>query len=306
MQLDEDIRMAEALSATVEPIWRMRLWERAPRTKALTRELLAMVGDFRGRRALYLSPGQAELGLLLQRQGGDWDFAHVVPLGAPRARTDSSSSVACIEPGHPLPFQDGAYDLVVLIDLLHAVPNGQSIVAECHRVLKTDGKLVIQTLHTGVHFAMRTLDRIAGRSHSTEVGCHGYNQARLFELLKDGFDLEAVRCYSKYFLEVADALFERMQRAILPDPLRAESEQWTRTELGEAYEKALKWSVWTYPARLFAGFLDLLCPFIRGRRLLARANRRSLWRPRRAPRLSDGRSIADAAINTKIGSAAPF
>ncbi len=39
---------------------------------------------------------------------------------------------------------------------------------------------------------------------------------------------------------------------------------------------------------------------------LALKSRRRLWRPRTTPKLVDGRSIAEAAINTKIGTAAPF
>ena len=35
-------------------------------------------------------------------------------------------------------------------------------------------------------------------------------------------------------------------------------------------------------------------------------SRRRRWSPRRQPKLVDGRSIAEATINTRIGTAAPF
>jgi hypothetical protein len=54
-----------------------------------------------------------------------------------------------------------------------------------------------------------------------------------------------------------------------------------------------------------AAQLDLLLFFTRGYHLVAIAQRK-IWRPRRTPVLKDGRSIADATLNTRIGSAAPF
>jgi hypothetical protein len=45
--------------------------------------------------------------------------------------------------------------------------------------------------------------------------------------------------------------------------------------------------------------------FLPAHKLLVKSRRR-LWRPRTQPKLIDGRSIAEAAINTKIGTAAPF
>ena len=42
-----------------------------------------------------------------------------------------------------------------------------------------------------------------------------------------------------------------------------------------------------------------------GHNIVAKTKRR-VWRERRTPILVDGRSIAEAALNTKIGTAAPF
>jgi hypothetical protein len=62
----------------------------------------------------------------------------------------------------------------------------------------------------------------------------------------------------------------------------------------------------TLPLLVLAQGLDMLLFLARGSCLVCRARRRSFWRPRKSPVLLDGRSIADATINTKIGTAGPF
>jgi hypothetical protein len=51
-------------------------------------------------------------------------------------------------------------------------------------------------------------------------------------------------------------------------------------------------------------FLSLF-EFLPGHKLLVKSRRRN-WSPRKQPKFSAGRSIAEVAINTKIGTAAPF
>ena len=60
-----------------------------------------------------------------------------------------------------------------------------------------------------------------------------------------------------------------------------------------------------YPFFWLAAQLDKLLFFTKGYCLIGRARRRQ-WRPRRTPVLADGRSIAEAALGGKIGTAAPF
>jgi hypothetical protein len=60
-----------------------------------------------------------------------------------------------------------------------------------------------------------------------------------------------------------------------------------------------------YPLFWVAAQLDYALFFTRGYYLIARARWRP-WRPRRVPVLADGRSIAEAALGGRIGTAAPF
>jgi len=57
-----------------------------------------------------------------------------------------------------LPYQDSSFDTVFMANLLHIIPNPETALSECFRVLKDDGKLVIAsfTLH-GMSFLNKIL-----------------------------------------------------------------------------------------------------------------------------------------------------
>ena len=58
------------------------------------------------------------------------------------------------------------------------------------------------------------------------------------------------------------------------------------------------------PVFWLAGVLDAVCFFLPEHHMVLRAKRRMMWVPRVTPRLRDGRSIAEAALGSKIGTAA--
>ena len=58
------------------------------------------------------------------------------------------------------------------------------------------------------------------------------------------------------------------------------------------------------PIFWLAGILDVIFFFLPEHHMVLRAKRRMMWVPRVTPRLRDGRSIAEAALRSKIGTAA--
>ena len=103
--------------------------------------------------------------------------------------------------------------------------------------------------------------------------------------------MELARTCNRFFVELLEAVAQWGARK------GADEAGWGASSL--RWYGALR-----YPFKL-AVALDTLLAFTRGYDLIARARRRP-WRPRRAPILSDGRSIAEAALGGKIGTAAPF
>jgi len=257
------------------------------------RQLEMMIGDPTGLRGLDIGGEAGWVSALLRARGGEWTSAE--PLGPALESLRylcGDRGVVAIEDGR-LPLKDQTFDLAVLLVLPDDVAEQATWIREVHRVLKPAGRLVISVPFAARISPLSLVCALAGeptRPHG------GFTVARLFEVLKDGFDLQDCRRYSRLLIEWVDVLSRRrtvrLARAEAggrPDPItlcRAQADAW----------RGLAWLSWT------AAQLDALLFLSPGYRLIGRARRR-LWIPRRAPVLSDGRSVAEAALGGRIGTA---
>lgn len=64
-----------------------------------------------------------------------------------RARKERAANIQGICSDRDTGLLDGSVDLVLLYDVLHAVPDKGALLAELHRVLKADGKLLVKPDH---------------------------------------------------------------------------------------------------------------------------------------------------------------
>ena len=267
---------------------------------------LAPVGAERG---LHLSVPQDPAGLVegfdrwLRSRGGAWERVEVPE--AALAPLRSSLGGTRPEPCR-IPHPDETFDLLVLVGVLEHIPDDRALVAECHRVLKPGGRLVLAVRQARTWSLLRPLRRLFGVADQVRGRARpGYGESALFDVLKDGFDVEEAHPYSRFFAQAFDI---PLQRAIRFPGIRHEmnSERAGDEErVLMAYRRAARSASFWYPAAWLASRLDYLLLGSRGHALAA-CGRRRQWRPRRAPTLKDGRSIAEATINTKIGTAAPF
>lgn len=244
------------------------------------------VGPMQNRTGLCIGTVPAALRARLMALGGEWTF--------------------CREQGK-LSFDDGEFDRVVILDHLEWVEDDRAFMADVHRVLKAAGLLYTETEHRKcwtfwrpIRRLFRVEDRLAERLRP------GYTGSDLFDTLKDGFDLQEIRTYSRFFTEGAET-FLRLAISAFCSPASPDDSDQTPDE---AQSDALAQQIHTiqsiaYPFYVIAAKLDWLLFFTRGYRLRAVARRR-MWRPRRSPVLRDGRSLVDATLNTRIGTAAPF
>ncbi|MBT8042045.1 MAG: hypothetical protein KJN98_02650, partial [Pontiella sp.] len=124
--------------------------------------------------------------------------------------------------------------------------------------------------------------------------------SELFSILKDGFDVPETIVYSNGLLETAATIGEFIQKKITHDRYWMVGEKIGQHELYR-FRKLHQFATATYPLLWIFSKME----FIPGHQMIVKSRRRH-WRPRLQPKLIDGRSIAEAAINTKIGTAAPF
>ena len=130
-------------------LWlRMREWFRDPGTE------LAEAGLHEGQVVLDYGCGVGSYTLPAARLVGQAGQVYAVdkhPLAIQsverRARKEGAANIQAIRSDLDTGLPDGSVDLVLLYDVLHAVPDKGALLAELHRVLKADGRLLVKPDH---------------------------------------------------------------------------------------------------------------------------------------------------------------
>ena len=241
-----------------------------------------MVGNLGKRSVLDVGSLGGLLGYFSRKQDSSWMCGDFTSEGVAGIRQLAGEPVASLEELE-WPFEPHSFDVVIISERLASVSDPKAVVAEAHRVLKDNGSLILLT------------SQRSARSRSSV----GHTEADLFSLIRDGFDVQESRSFVRTLSFRLNRLLERR--------LASMGSSWReicadREKTDRAYILLSR----VYPVCWIMAQLDRLMVLSRGRFLLLRARRRRVWRSREAPRLQGGRSIADAALNTKIGSAAEF
>lgn len=267
------------------------------RRMLLLRQIELLGGSTEGLRCLDIGGEGGWTSALLRARGGEWTTADLPGPALETARHLCGDQRVVAFENDRLPLDDQSFDMVVLVDILERIDAAAELIRETHRVLKPAGRLLINAPFAVRIAPLRLLRRALAPDGAPSRPA--YTVAGLFDLLKDGFDLQDCRRYSRLLIEAADLATARAARRYAlaeasgrPDPIticRAQAAAWRR----------FGWLSWT------AAQLDAFLFLSPGYRLMARARRR-LWIPRKAPVLSDGRSVAEAALSGRIGTASQW
>jgi SAM-dependent methyltransferase len=279
---------------------RRQIFEKSWPLRAKIRQVTGMLHNLEGKSGLLVGCLEGSLYFAMKSKGGTWQCTEIGKGRAAELADLIGEEVPEAGKGR-LPFEDGLFDAVIVADRMEWIEDDSRFVAECHRVLKTSGYLIILAAHAKRGGLLQPLRRRLSVDSRTRGARPGYTESRLFQVIKDGFDVQEITTYSRFFEELV-GIFVQLA-------LRRAQHRWginDSPEAGNLVEaQTLRVYSFSYPLFWVASQLDLLLFFTKGYNLVAVAQRR-LWRARRAPILVDGRSIADATINTKIGTAAPF
>jgi len=284
--------------------WHLKLFRKSLLKQAKLRRIVGLLGATRGEDCLDVGGDNGVVSYHLRALGGTWTSVDMSEKAVESIRKLVGENVKLIQPP-ALPFPDETFDVLVIIDLLEHVEDDAAFIAECHRVLKPTGRLIVNVPHIKRFAFLPPIRNMLGLTDDIHGHVRpGYTQSQLFDLLKDGFNVEEVQTYSRFFVEALDTgirfLADRFGGgAGDPKGTMIDEENFGRMD------KLFRVYSILYPFFWLASKLDYLLFWTRGYCLIARAKCRQ-WRPRRAPVLRDGRSIAEAALGGKIGSAAPF
>lgn len=281
-------------------LWQEKLFKSSVRRTRKLRKIESLVGNTSGLQCLEISSGDGMISSHLRSLGGSWRTAVSTESAADSLGYGINEKVVCFEHGQ-LPFDDQTFDMVVIVDALKGIAADHDFIRECHRVLKSDAWVVINE-ECRRPVSMTALFRRLFGLFPVAKGQkrNGYTHHELYNILKDGFDVPETLLYSNGLLEATATLGEAVQKLIIPHTYWMIRDKAAQDELYR-YRRLHMLARISYPLLWLLSLLD----FLPGHQLLVKSRRRP-WRPRLQPKLIDGRSIAEAAINTKIGTAAPF
>jgi SAM-dependent methyltransferase len=286
--------------------WQEKLFKRSVRRQMRLRKLKGLLGTTASQNCLEITAGDGVISSRLREGGGRWKTLTVSAAAKATLEWFTDDALEVFQ-APAIQEADGSFDLVVIVDALEYIRDDYGFIKECHRVLKPDGRLVITASRKMVFCLggtpLRSMVGLSWRAKGLER--NGYTSGEFFEVLKDGFDVPDTDTYSTGCVEVPGLLCEAVANKLVGGPYNMPGEK-AGTEEFYHYTKMNAFAAVLYPLLWLLARLELkLLFFVPGHNIIAKTKRR-VWRARKQPVLIDGRSIAEAAINTKIGTAAPF
>jgi SAM-dependent methyltransferase len=188
--------------ADPEP-WALSLFRRSVLKQRKLAEIAAMLGPTDGLRCLDLGSDNGVVSLLLRRGGGRWASADLVPEAVASIRELVVTDVHLVS-GDRLPFADGEFDRVAVVDMLEHVPDDRAFVAELARVTRPGGKLVVNTPFRR-ETRLRRFRHALGQTDERHGHLRpGYDAEELRALLSPAFTVLGWHTYSRFFSELVD------------------------------------------------------------------------------------------------------
>jgi SAM-dependent methyltransferase len=144
---------------------------------------------------------------ILRHTGGYWmSVEPTLKRQALVAAALGNDTVLCSGEQGELPFEDKQFDVVVMAHgVLPGSAEAGSMVKECHRVLKTGGHFILTVEYRkrfGLAAALNQQRVVSGAGGS-------YNEADIFQLLKDGFDVVGFRHTCRFWVQLVRQWVDR-------------------------------------------------------------------------------------------------
>ena len=280
--------------------WQNKLFNNSLRRKAKLKRIKLLLGNTTQLNCLEISAGDGVISEKLRKHGGTWTSIGINEKASESLTQFHLTNIPFFE-GEKFSFADGYFDLLVIVDSLKNITDDYAFIQECHRIINNSGLVVIserkRTPFSFIGFIQKIF-KITPVDY--ECSRNGYSKDQIYRILKDGFDVPETIYYSNALLEFIASIGDVIQKKINELPIWLLSKDLDQKKLYN-YRTLNLIAKFTYPIYWFFSFFN----FFPRQEMLLKSRRRK-WRPRRQPKLIDGRSIAEATINTKIGSAAPF
>jgi SAM-dependent methyltransferase len=297
--------MNEHLDPDSSAAWQVRLFKKSLTKQAKFKTLQRELSPTEGKVCLDVGGDNGVIPYMLRRNGGRWISADSSTKALASMRDlFGEEQVVQIE-GAELPFEDKIFDTIVVIDYLEHVRDDALFLKECHRCLKSNGELLIHVPHVKSFSVIRGLRQLLKLTDEKQGHVRpGYRLSDLHTISKNGFDIVESQPYSGFCVEFIDTWLQVAAgsgTSHSTSPSESKGLVLDQQELRK-FAKLYRIHSILYPFQKIANALDSLFQFTNNHHLVIKAKPRP-WTERRGVQMRDGRSIADATINTRIGSA---
>jgi SAM-dependent methyltransferase len=286
--------------------WQVRIFKKSAPRKAMLEEIQRCMPPTEGKQCVDIGGRDGMIPTMLRKRGGTWQSAD-----SREAAVDFMQEVFGEDhvrhlPDSTLPYEDKSLDLIVVMEHLERIRDDAGFLKECHRCLVPGGCLILHVPHVksfslvhGLRSVLGLTDEAYGRIRP------GYRLRNLYDISKNGYDIVESRTYGGFLEEFVETWIVKAtggaaseEPETIPEPGVVPDQQVLRD-----YARRYRIHACLYPVVMVCRGIDRLFRFTCNHHLVVQLKPRP-WIERRGVQMRDGRSIADATINTKIGSAA--
>lgn len=184
----------------------LALFSKSVMKQAKLKAILECLPDTDGLVCMDIGGDNGVVSYYLRQRGGAWKSADLTEEAVASIKELAGDECLVLDGGRT-PFEDGTFDLVVIIDFLEHIPDDRGFVAEMNRVMKDNGLLVVNVPHHKKLSTIRPLRLLLGLTDEKHGHLRpGYTLEGLKELFGGLFEVSAHRTYSRFFSEFVDAL----------------------------------------------------------------------------------------------------
>ncbi|MGA0333668.1 MAG: class I SAM-dependent methyltransferase [Kiritimatiellia bacterium] len=286
--------------------WQVRLFKKSLTKQAKLENLQRFLSPTEGKSCLDVGGDNGVIPFMLRRNGGQWISVDSSPKAVASMRDLFGEHAVYQIEGAILPFEDDSFDTIVVIDYLEHIRDDAEFLKECHRCLRPRGELLINVPHIksfSLNRGLRQLLKLTDEKHGHVRP--GYRLRDLYEISKNGYDIVESQTYAGFFVEFIDTWIQFAGGGLTQSSEQSGDAKGLVLDQQDLrrFAKAFRIYSLLYPFLLLARLLDHIFVFTNNHYLVIKARPRP-WIERKQVTMRDGRSIADATINTRIGTAA--